>query len=154
MEDLLLIECNVTMCWTEENNMTFKPLILIVAAALALSSSPAAEAQDDTAERWSFLITYGEESCPPAQDDEIVVCAERPESERYRIPKNVRVKKRVSTGVQSLASATRTLDGLARQSRPNGCSVSGSNGFTGCQAAAIRRWFAERNLIEAAKERE
>ena len=34
----------------------------------------------------------------------------------------------------------------ARLGRPNSCSTVGTNGFTGCQAAILRQWFAERNV--------
>ena len=56
-----------------------------------LCCAPAlAETSIDTPERFSILVTYGDDACPEAQADEIVVCAQRPESERYRIPKELR----------------------------------------------------------------
>ena len=130
-------------------------LLLMTAFSLSLSPvSPlyAQETDGETApaaaienERWSFLITYGEEDCPEAQEGEILVCAERPESERYRIPSTVYKKPELPhTGDQSLTAANETLEGFARLSRPNSCSVVGSNGWTGCQAAALRQWFAEK----------
>ncbi len=127
--------------------MTLENAALITLLALsALAPHPAMAANSEaTPERWSFLITYGEESCPVAEEGEIVVCAERPESERYRIPETVREKiEHPHTGAQSLTAATETMDGFARLSRINSCSVVGTGGFTGCQALALREWFAER----------
>src|SRR3546814_5832173 len=38
------------------------------------------------------LIVYGDDPCPKGQGDEIIVCARKPESERYRIPRKLREK--------------------------------------------------------------
>ncbi|NJM49545.1 MAG: hypothetical protein HC843_00455 [Sphingomonadales bacterium] len=123
--------------------------VAIIFASLAINphcaiakSVPETEAPP---ERWSFLITYGEERCPLAEEGEIVVCAERPESERYRIPATVYQKPELPhSGDRSLAAATESLDNIARMARPDSCSAVGSNGFTGCQAKALREWFAQR----------
>ncbi|MFC4291127.1 hypothetical protein ACFOWX_01730 [Sphingorhabdus arenilitoris] len=119
---------------------------LCAISAIAAQADAKSKAEPERAtERWSFLITYGDENCPQAADDEIVVCAERPEAERYRIPANVYQKPKLPhTGDRSLAAATESLDDVARLARPSSCSAVGSNGFTGCQAKALREWFAER----------
>ncbi|MEH6828746.1 hypothetical protein [Parasphingorhabdus sp.] len=62
--------------------------LLIVAPA----KSEEANRTNDAVERWSVLITYGEDDCPESTAGEIVVCAHQPEAERYRIPKAVREK--------------------------------------------------------------
>ncbi|MEP3226110.1 MAG: hypothetical protein ABJO01_09050 [Parasphingorhabdus sp.] len=114
-------------------------------------SSPLEAAEDikDTPERFSVLITYGEDACPEAtSDDEIVVCAQRPETERYRIPKELREAEKDAVVSHSWTSTVALHDQINRADRPNGCSVNGSNGFTGCQSAFIRRWFEERREIE------
>ncbi len=36
------------------------------------------------------MIVYGDDACPPSTDDTIVVCARKPEGERYRIPEVLR----------------------------------------------------------------
>ncbi len=99
-------------------------------------------------ERWSILVTYGEDSCPEATSGEIVVCARQPEAERYRIPKDVREKEKEEEAqyAMSWTAQFQNHEDEARLGRPNSCSVVGTNGFTGCQAAALRQWFAERNL--------
>ena len=40
--------------------------------------------------RVSEIIVYGTDPCPRSTDDEIVVCARKPESERFRIPEALR----------------------------------------------------------------
>jgi hypothetical protein len=126
--------------------LTMKAVLL----AAALVFAPAAFAQDDLVpspsempERISFLVAFGEEKCREAVGDEIVVCANVPENERYRIPIALRKKETVVTD-RSWSSAVDTLDSFARDLRPNSCSVNGSGGFTGCTQKLLQTWFAER----------
>lgn len=126
--------------------------LLPLLAALALAAP--ALAQDDGSlaqsgeppQRTSVLYTYGDEPCPEPQGDEIVVCAQQPESERYRVPKELReeLKDDAPVGGGSWASAVEGYDNVARASRPNSCSPVGSYGFTGCASAAMRQWFEAR----------
>lgn len=125
------------------------PLLLLLLAFAA-----PAQAQEDLAmtsappEKMSILVTYGDEPCPEAQGDEIVVCAQRPESDRYRVPKELRHQdEEAAAGGGSWASKVEGYDDIARVTRPNSCSVVGSYGFTGCTAAALRDWFAARRSI-------
>jgi hypothetical protein len=124
---------------------------VLVAAALLLATT--APAYGDAAlatrasppERISFLVTFGEDKCPEAAGDEIVVCAPAPENDRYRIPKDLRKdEETVVSGGSSWTSAVESLDSYARAILPNSCSVNGSNGFTGCTRAALEQWHAER----------
>ena len=122
-------------------------LTLAATPALAASPLPTPETAPDGTQRWSFLVTYGDEDCPPAQGDEIVVCARLPESERYRIPAPLREKKVDAVGGMSWASHVESYDKVARLSRPDSCSSVGSYGYSGCAAKALRDWFEERQLI-------
>ena len=44
-------------------------------------------AQNDTVNE---IVVYGNDPCPRSTDDEVVVCARKPETERYRIPEKYR----------------------------------------------------------------
>lgn len=126
--------------------------LFLLGVALALSAP--ALAQDDGSlaqsgqppQRTSVLYTYGDEPCPEPVGDEIIVCAQQPESERYRVPKELRegLKDDAPAGGGSWASAVEGYDNVARTTRPNSCSPVGSYGFTGCAAAALRDWFEAR----------
>ena len=124
------------------------PLLAALAfAAPALAQNDSSLAQSSQPpQRTSVLYTYGDEPCPEPQGDEIVVCAQQPESDRYRVPKELReeIKEDVPAGGGSWASAVEGYDNVARASRPNSCSPVGSYGFTGCASAAMRQWFEER----------
>lgn len=122
-----------------------------------LSTLSPAKAEEGTAaaepERWSILVTYGEDKCPESDEGEIVVCANRPEEERYRIPKAVRDKEKEEEAhyAASWTAQFQNHEDEARLGRPNSCSPVGSNGFTGCQADMLRDWFAQRNIDRAEK---
>ena len=134
--------------------MTKKRTGLLLPLFAALTFAAPALAQDDGSlaqsgsppERTSVLYTYGDEPCPEAGEGEIVVCAQRPESERYRVPQELReeLKEEEAVGGGSWASKVEGYENVARASRPNSCSPVGSYGFSGCAAAALRDWFEAR----------
>lgn len=128
-------------------------LLIVALAGGAELSAPAAEAADaaapDPMRRTLSLVVYGDDPCPKNEGDEIVVCARRPESERYRIPKPLR-EKPVAVGGPGWASQVAQMEQAGRAIIPGSCSTIGSYGFTGCTAAMLRQWFAERRM-EASK---
>lgn len=129
--------------------MPFAKIVKIGAVSLAVffwcvAASAETTDQINTPERINVLVTYGEDKCPEAEAEEIVVCATRPESERYRIPKELREIEKEGAGEQSWNSVLASHDEAARAGRPNSCSVVGSYGSSGCQAAIMRQWFDER----------
>ena len=100
-----------------EGNVVSLPLGF---AAILLVASAAAGAQEpDLPERASTLVVYGEDPCPKAQDEEeIVVCARRPETERYRIPKEFR-KNKDERGSVAWGARFDQLEEATRYTRPN-----------------------------------
>ena len=127
--------------------MAFSPIRLAALLGLLTALPTFAHAAEDVPARQSTLVVYGNDPCPTSgRDNEVVVCARRPEEERYRIPRRIRDRQQTAT---SWASRAEGLDEENRQMRPNGCSVVGSNGFTGCTAAMIRQWYAERRQRRA-----
>ena len=98
-----------------------------------------ATADKAPAERISTLVVYGSDPCPRSRDDEIVVCARQPESERYRIPKALREReKTVADG--SWSGTAQMLEFVSRKGLPGSCSPVGSYGQSGCF-----RQFLEQN---------
>ena len=133
--------------------MAYSPIRLAALLGLAafLPALAPAGAAAETPARQSTLVVYGTDPCPTSgPDNEVVVCARRPEEERYRIPRRIRERQQTET---SWASRVEGLEDESRQMRPNSCSVVGSNGFTGCTAAMIRQWYAERRARRAERER-
>jgi len=111
-----------------------------LAGGLAALSAPAA-AQDS--DRISEIIVYGNDPCPRSTDDDIVVCARKPESERYRIPERFRTGGPRQTRV-AWANRARALETVGATGI-NSCSPVGPAGFTGCLVQVIKQARSESN---------
>lgn len=109
------------------------------AAALPLALgfvATQASAQQSPGQRIAEVIVYGNDPCPRSTDDEVVVCARRPEAERYRIPEAYR-----SSGTRQQrepwANRARTLETVS-DTGAQSCSAVGPGGYTGCLEQLIR----------------
>jgi len=112
---------------------------------LALTALPA-DASEHGPVRQINLTVYGEERCPRARDEEeIVVCARRPEEERYRVPPALR-ERRDRPLETSWSARNDMLESDARTQRPDSCSPVGAGGQSGCTGALVRQWLAERRM--------
>ena len=115
-----------------------------IAAGVALLAGVAvieplpAEAQN----RRSEIIVYGTDPCPRSTDDEIVVCARKPETERYRIPERLRQGGSLQSR-QSWAARARSFETVGATGT-NSCSPVGPGGFTGCLGQLTKQAFDER----------
>jgi hypothetical protein len=124
-------------------------LIFPLAATAAFAGSLAVLPATATAQasgRVSEIIVYGTDPCPRSTDDEVVVCARKPETERYRIPERFRSSGPRQTR-ESWANKARALE-TAGATGINSCSPVGPAGFTGCLTQVIRQ--AQRENNEAA----
>lgn len=107
---------------------------------LAGLSGPAA-AQEATEPKVNQLIIFGEDKCPESSGAEIVVCARKAESERYRIPAILRQ----STSPQNEAWTNKVLayETVGRTGTQS-CSPVGPGGWTGCASKLIRDAYVEK----------
>ena len=115
----------------------------IAAGLLAIPS--VGQAQSRTV---SEIVVYGDDPCPRSTDDEVVVCARKPETERYRIPEEYREsgprQSRRAWANKARAFETVSATGI------NSCSPVGPAGFTGCLTQVINQ--AQQEAAEAADE--
>ena len=117
----------------------------VLAGGLAALSAPALA---QTGGRISEIIVYGNDPCPRSTDDEVVVCARKPETERYRIPEEYRSTGPRQAG-QAWANKARALETVGATGI-NSCSPVGPGGFTGCLTQVIDQARAERGETNAA----
>lgn len=136
--------CGAPAMSPERPKIMFSKLTLLTLAMLlpALLSLPAA-AQEEPGEKVNMIIVYGEEACPSNTGDEIVVCARKPEAERYRIPAPFRGGDPNSSINTSWAERARSFETVG-QTGINSCSPIGINGASGCMAKLIHDAYAER----------
>lgn len=115
---------------------------LSLAAALAAPALLAPQPALAQSPRVNEIIVYGTDPCPRSTDDEVVVCARKPEAERYRIPERYRQsgsrQSRESWANRAVAFETYGRTGI------NSCSPVGPAGFTGCTQQLINQAFKER----------
>src|SRR5215210_3288992 len=123
------------------------PLAATAALAGGLAALPA-PAIAQAGSRVSEIIVYGNDPCPRSTDDEVVVCARKPESERYRIPEKFRSSGPRQTR-QAWANKARALETVGATGI-HSCSPVGPAGFTGCLTQVIKQARAESD--EAAAE--
>ena len=101
--------------------------------------------------RVSEIIVYGNDPCPRSTDDEVVVCARKPEADRYRIPEKLRSSGPRQTR-EAWANRARAFETVGATGI-NSCSPVGPAGFTGClkqvidQAKAQNREAGEGNVV-------
>ena len=125
-----------------------RPTFRRISTAVLVALLPWAALPAQPPQRSEEVIVYGNDPCPKSSGDEIVVCARRPEADRYRIPKALREDKARRTQT-SWAARAAELDEANRAARPDSCSPVGSFGQTGCAAQALRQWRAERRAMRA-----
>lgn len=137
--------------------MTRLLVLATATAALAVLPAPAA-AQSEPGDKVNTVIVYGDDECPQSSDDEIVVCARMEESERYRIPQQLRQS--TDPANEPWASKVRAYETVGNFGALS-CSPVGSGGELGCTAQMIENAYRERatssdvragELIAAARE--
>lgn len=119
------------------------PHLTLAATGIAIGALAAFAPQPALAQnRVSEIIVYGTDPCPRSTDDEVVVCARKPESERYRIPERYRQggsrQSREAWANRAIAFETYGRTGI------NSCSPVGPAGFTGCTEQLVTQAFKER----------
>ena len=96
--------------------------------------------------RINQLIVYGNDPCPASSEDEIIVCARRPENDRFRVPAPLRED--TSPAANSWANRAVELQYVGRTG-VGSCSPTGPGGATGCLVQFINQARAERQQEDA-----
>ncbi len=116
------------------------PIAALAALAAGATLLPAAPAAAQSGEK--ILIVYGDDPCPTSNGEEIVVCARKPEGERYRIPEELREAAK-DKAPPSWSERARNLEYVGR-SGTNSCTPEGPGGWTGCWSKLMREAREER----------
>ncbi len=110
----------------------------------AMTAGPVA-AQDQPGDRVNQLVIYGDDPCPQSTEGEIVVCARKDESERYRIPETLRGGDLGQAKNQAWAERVKSYEYVGK-SGVNSCSPTGAGGFTGCTQRLLQQAYAEKGF--------
>lgn len=118
--------------------------LLALSATLAITTGVAATpaaAQDKGGDRVNQVIIFGDDECPQSTEDTITVCARLDESERYRIPPNLRTSN--SPENESWTQRALALEAVG-DFGPLSCTPVGAGGDLGCTVKMIQQAYAER----------
>jgi len=118
-----------------------KPLIAIASLALAFPLAAQEQVPEASDDNYNMVIVYGDDECPQSTADQIVVCARKAESERYRIPENLRFSD--SPDNKAWAERVESFE-MAGAFGIMSCSPTGAGGFTGCTQQMIDAAYADK----------
>ena len=116
----------------------------VMVGLAALPAPSAAQAGKKVSE----IVVYGTDPCPRSTDDTVYVCARKNESERYRIPEELRTTGAVQSRT-AWAERARQFETYGRTGT-NSCSPVGPGGANGCAQRLIDQAFRERRDAERA----
>lgn len=110
-------------------------LMIILAATGLATGDLTVLATPALAQQTSEITVYGNDPCPRSTDNAVYVCHRRPETERYRLPKNQQLQG-TRQQRQSWANKSRQLMTAGNTGTGN-CSPVGPGGHTGCLVQEI-----------------
>lgn len=114
------------------------PAALLTAAAFAAASPAAAQSAN---EKINMVIAYSPDECPVAQPGEVLICEILVETDRYRIPSNLRHSDSpANTAWASRVEEIKYVGDFGAMS----CSPAGAGGFTGCTQKFIEAAYKDR----------
>lgn len=124
-----------------------KKIAIISSVALAITAfaGTPVSAQDQPGDRVNQLVIYGDDPCPESKEGEIVVCARKDESDRYRIPETLRAGGLGQAKNEAWSQRAKSYEYVGA-SGTNSCSPTGPGGFTGCTQSLLRQAYAERGI--------
>ena len=125
-------------------------LPLLGAGAIGLSAVSASPAAAQARDR--VIIIYGNDKCPASQGQEIVVCKRAPETERFRIPKDLRDSEpepQAAGGNIGALSAVNTTGGTGVQVQS--CNAVGAGVNAGCFSNQLDAWKAQQKAQKKAE---
>ena len=121
--------------------MSIRPLILAATAAAALAAPAAAQDAPAGTETYNTVIIYGDDACPVSDGDTITVCARMDESERYRIPPNLRQSENPAN--QSWSDRVRSFETVGDWGTM-ACNNIGGAAELGCTMEMIEAAYADK----------
>lgn len=108
---------------------------------------------DGSAPRQRLVTVFGAEACPkPSSPDEVVVCARLPESEVYRIPKQLRQANNRVSPFQANRNLLLGDSSGGAGGAIGSCTAVGGSGMIGCTTRQIDAWARDRSSRMSASE--
>lgn len=123
------------------------PLTLLFLAGAAIAQPAAAQEAPANPDKINQVIVYGDDKCPQANGDEILVCAVLPEGDRFRVPQIFRGGDPLDPRNQAWLNRVTSLERVGRFGTDS-CSPVGLGGFTGCTQQLVSGAKAEKQAAD------
>jgi hypothetical protein len=121
------------------------------AGVLALAQAADAQALSSVDEHGiKRMVVFGDDPCPKSSTEEIVVCARRPDNDRYRIPERFRQPDELTGDREAWAYKAEELE-MVGASGIQSCSPVGPGGATGCMQQLINAARLEQRKNKSAE---
>ena len=117
-------------------------IVLAALAAGLMAGAAFAQTAAEAEPKINQVTVYGDDPCPQSDDGVITICVKAPETERFRIPEELRGNPNDPRG-QSWSSRATELQYVGR-SGIGSCSPVGPGGMIGCYNELVRSARAER----------
>jgi hypothetical protein len=121
-------------------------IVIIIGAALGAALASSAHAQSVSSvssDGIKRMLVYGTDPCPPSRQGDIVICARRPDHDRYRIPERFRPPDKLTGENEAWAYKAEQLE-MVGATGTQSCSPVGPGGSTGCIQQLITQARKER----------
>jgi len=123
------------------------PLTLLFLAGATIAQPAAAQDAPANPDKINQVIVYGDDKCPQANGDEILVCAVLPEGDRFRVPQIFRGGDPLDPRNQAWLNRVTSLERVGRFGTDS-CSPVGLGGFTGCTQQLVSGAKAEKQAAD------
>lgn len=118
-------------------------LILSLAASAAAGVVPVAAPPALAQQADRIIDIYGNDRCPADKGQEIVVCRRHPETERYRIPQNLRESEAAPQSAGGNVGAVSAVASTGQTGvQINSCNAIGAGVNVGCTKQGLDAWKA------------
>lgn len=126
--------------------MIARTVTLALLLGLGVTAAPA-----DAQRRQRYIEVFGNDRCPEGSNDEIIVCGRKPESDRFRIPTELR-----DSSTADLVTQESRVDQMVALGRTgtNSCSAVGPGGFTGCFQQQVQANRDEKKAVRRVRSQE
>src|ERR1044072_4684321 len=135
--------------------MRFGLIVMAAAAGTSVLATPAVAQSTSSVDRNNIrrVLVYGTDPCPPSPPGEIVVCARRPDTDRYRIPERFREPDALTGPHEAWAQKAERLE-MQGANGISSCTPVGPGGASGCMQQLIKQSIAEKRADNAEKRQE
>src|SRR3546814_18041724 len=113
--------------------------LILLCLSTAVPAIAQQQEQPEKPRQVRSVVIYGDDPCPEGKEGEIIVCARKPESERYRVPEEVRKAPQPPPAARSWKERADIVEDATQATRPNTCSTVAAVGQNGSPTEILKQ---------------